>query len=170
MDTSASYFNKPKSSKFAPKVDEGFLLGYGSNEHAYRVFNKATNKVEIIVDVMFDESNVSQVEEDDSNIVSNEEPPCEAIKQFTIGDIRPQEVHATEEKTPLVTADPQQPVTADAAVLRSPTEVSHHQAKVSTLNRELRWTVQSVTIVYNQDLSKKMKNQQNTKILPNTQN
>jgi transposase InsO family protein len=31
---------KPKTSKFAPKVDEGFLLGYGSNEHAYRVFNK----------------------------------------------------------------------------------------------------------------------------------
>jgi hypothetical protein len=25
--------------KFAPKVDEGFLLGYGPNEHAYRVFN-----------------------------------------------------------------------------------------------------------------------------------
>jgi transposase InsO family protein len=29
---------KPQSSKFAPKVDERFLLGYGPNEHAYRVF------------------------------------------------------------------------------------------------------------------------------------
>jgi transposase InsO family protein len=30
---------RPRTSKFAPKVDEGFLLGYGPNEHAYRVFN-----------------------------------------------------------------------------------------------------------------------------------
>jgi hypothetical protein len=28
---------KPKASKFASKVDEGFLLGYGINDHAYRV-------------------------------------------------------------------------------------------------------------------------------------
>jgi hypothetical protein len=52
---------KPKTSKFAPKVDEGFLLGYGSNEHAYRVFNKTSRRVEITVDVTFDESNGSQV-------------------------------------------------------------------------------------------------------------
>jgi hypothetical protein len=38
---------KTKSSKFAPKVDEGFLFGYGTNEHAYRVFNKTTNCVEV---------------------------------------------------------------------------------------------------------------------------
>jgi transposase InsO family protein len=31
---------RPKTSKFAPKVDEGFLLGYGSNEHAYCVSTK----------------------------------------------------------------------------------------------------------------------------------
>ena len=51
-------FNKkPKTSKFAPKVDEGFLLSYGSNEHAYRVFNKTSRRVEIAVDVTIDESN-----------------------------------------------------------------------------------------------------------------
>ena len=50
---------KPKTSKFAPKVDEGFLLGYGSNEHAYHVFNKTSRRVEIVVDVTFDESNGS---------------------------------------------------------------------------------------------------------------
>jgi hypothetical protein len=27
---------RPCTSKFAPKVDEGFLLGCGPNEHAYR--------------------------------------------------------------------------------------------------------------------------------------
>ena len=54
---------KPKTSKFAPKVDEGFFLSYGSNEHAYRVFNKTSRRVEIVVNVTFDESNGSQVEQ-----------------------------------------------------------------------------------------------------------
>jgi hypothetical protein len=51
---------KPKASKFASKVDEGFLLGYGTNEHAYRVFNKTIGHVETTVDVKFDEYNGSQ--------------------------------------------------------------------------------------------------------------
>jgi transposase InsO family protein len=50
---------KSKTSKFAPKVDKGFLLGYGLNKHAYRVFNKTSERVEIAVDVTFDESNGS---------------------------------------------------------------------------------------------------------------
>jgi transposase InsO family protein len=44
---------KTKSSNFAPKVDEGFLLGYGTSEHANRVFNKTTGSVEVTVDVIF---------------------------------------------------------------------------------------------------------------------
>jgi transposase InsO family protein len=54
---------KPKASKFASKVDEGFLLGYGTNEYAYRVFNKTIGCVETTVDVKFDESNGSQREQ-----------------------------------------------------------------------------------------------------------
>jgi hypothetical protein len=50
---------KPKTSIFTPKFDEGFLLGYGSNEHAYRIFNKTSRRVEIAVDMTFDESNGS---------------------------------------------------------------------------------------------------------------
>jgi hypothetical protein len=68
---------KPKTSKFAPKVDEGFLLGYGSNEHAYRVFNKTSGRVEIAVDVTFDETNGSQVEQVDLSVVGKEDSPCE---------------------------------------------------------------------------------------------
>jgi transposase InsO family protein len=86
---------KPRSSKFAPKIDEGFLLGYGPNEHAYRVFNYSTRRIEITVDVMLDESNGSQVERVDLDVVGKEELPCEAIKQLAIGDVRP--VEATEE-------------------------------------------------------------------------
>jgi hypothetical protein len=95
---------KARTSKFAPKVDEGILLGYGSNEHAYRVFKKTLGRVEVTIDVTFDESNGSQVEKVDSSVVGKEDPPCEAIKQLAIGDIRPQEVQATDEEDPQAVA------------------------------------------------------------------
>jgi hypothetical protein len=63
---------RPKTSRFAPKVEEGILLGYESNEHAYRVFNKTLSRVEVTVDVTFDESNSSQVEQVDSSVVGKE--------------------------------------------------------------------------------------------------
>jgi hypothetical protein len=83
---------KTKSSKFASKVDEGFLLGYGTNEHAYRVFSKTTGCVEVTVDVTFDESNGSQVEQVDKNIVDEEEPPSLSIIRMGLGEVRPREV------------------------------------------------------------------------------
>jgi hypothetical protein len=97
---------KSKTSKFAPKVDESFLLGYGSKKHVYCVFNKTSGRVEIAVDVTFDESNGSQVEQVDSHVVGKEDPPCEEIKQLTIGDIRPQEDEATEGEVSQVVAAP----------------------------------------------------------------
>jgi hypothetical protein len=89
---------RPKTSKFAPKVNEGFLLGYGSNEHAYRVFNKTSGRVEIAVDVTFDESNGSQVEQIDASVVGKDDLPQEAIKQMATGNVRPIEDQATEEE------------------------------------------------------------------------
>ncbi|WVZ52304.1 hypothetical protein U9M48_003377, partial [Paspalum notatum var. saurae] len=81
---------KTKSSKFAPKVDEGFLLGYASNAHGYRVVNKNSGLVEIAVDVTFDETNGLQGYLD-KNVAGNEEPPCAAIKKLAIGEVKPQE-------------------------------------------------------------------------------
>jgi hypothetical protein len=81
---------KAKSSKFAPKVDEGFLLGYASNAHGYRVFNNSIGLVEIAVDVTFDETNGSQGHIS-SDVAGNERPPCEAIKKLAIGEVRPLE-------------------------------------------------------------------------------
>jgi hypothetical protein len=98
-----------KTSKFAPKVDEGFLLGYGSNEHVYRVFNKTLGRVEIAVDVTFNESNGSQVEQIDASVVGKEDLPREAIKQMATGDIRPIEEQATEEDSQAIAA----PISAD---------------------------------------------------------
>jgi hypothetical protein len=56
--------------------------------------------------VTFDESNGSQVEQVDSHVVGKEDPPCEEIKQLTIGDIRPQEDEATEGEVSQVVAAP----------------------------------------------------------------
>jgi hypothetical protein len=81
---------KVKSSKFAPKVDEGFLLGYASNAHGYRVFNNSTGLVEIVADVTFDESNGSQGQIS-SDVAGNEKSPCETIKKLAIGEVRPRE-------------------------------------------------------------------------------
>ena len=53
---------RSKSSKFALKTCEGFLLGYDSNSRAYRVFNVTTGCVETTCDAVFDETNGSQKE------------------------------------------------------------------------------------------------------------
>jgi hypothetical protein len=81
---------KPKNSKFAPKVDEGFFLGYASNAHGYRVFNKTSGCVEVACDVIFDESNGSQEEQVD-DVAGMEESPSKAIKKLATGEIKPQE-------------------------------------------------------------------------------
>jgi hypothetical protein len=83
---------KPKASKFASKVYEGFLLGYGTNEHAYRVFNKTTGCVETTVDVKFDESNGSQREQVSENLIDGEEPPSVSIFRMGTGEVIPREV------------------------------------------------------------------------------
>jgi hypothetical protein len=81
---------KSKNSKFEPKVDECFLLGYASNAHGYRVFNKTCSCVEVACDVTFDESNGSQGEQVDG-VVGMEESPSKTIKKLATGEIKPQE-------------------------------------------------------------------------------
>jgi hypothetical protein len=80
-----------RNSKFALKVVEGFLLGYDSNIWAYRVFNKSTGSVEVSCDIVFDETNGSQVEQVDLDELDDEEAPCIALRNMSIGDVCPQE-------------------------------------------------------------------------------
>jgi hypothetical protein len=80
-----------RKSKFAPKAAEGFLLGYDSNTRAYRVFNKSTGSVEVSCDIVFDESNGSQVEQVDLDELDDEEAPCVALRNMSIGDVCPKE-------------------------------------------------------------------------------
>jgi transposase InsO family protein len=87
---------KPKNSKFAPKVDEGFLFGYASNAHGYRVFNKISGCVRVACDVTFDEFNGSQGEQV-VDVVGMEESPSKAIKKLATGEIKPQEQEAQDD-------------------------------------------------------------------------
>jgi hypothetical protein len=87
------FFERSKSSKFAPKIYEGFMLGYDSNSRAYRVFNKDSSCVETIYDAVFDETNDSQVEQYDLDNVDDEETPCDALRNIVVGDVRPQEAN-----------------------------------------------------------------------------
>jgi transposase InsO family protein len=80
-----------RSSKFAPKAVEGFLLGYDSNTRAYRVFNKSTGLVEVSCDVVFDEINGSQLEQVDLDELDDEEAPCVALRNMSIGNVCPKE-------------------------------------------------------------------------------
>jgi hypothetical protein len=82
---------KGRHSQFAPKVVEGFLLGYDSNTKAYRVFNKSSGLVEVSSDVVFDETNGSPREQVDLDDVDEDEVPTAAIRTMSIGDVRPQE-------------------------------------------------------------------------------
>jgi hypothetical protein len=78
---------RSKSSKFAPKVYEGFLHGYDSNSRAYRIFNKDSGYVKTTCDTVFDETNGSQVEQYDLDVIDDEEAPCDALQRMAIGDV-----------------------------------------------------------------------------------
>jgi hypothetical protein len=80
-----------RKSKFAPKAVECFLLGYDSNTRAYRVFNKSTGLVEVSCDIVFDETNGSQVDQVDLDELDDEEAPCVALRNMSIGDVCPKE-------------------------------------------------------------------------------
>jgi transposase InsO family protein len=80
-----------RKSKFAPKAVEGFSLGYDSNTRAYRVFNKSTGLVEVSYEIVFDETNGSQVEQVDLDELDDEEAPCVALRNMSIGDVYPKE-------------------------------------------------------------------------------
>jgi hypothetical protein len=80
-----------RKSKFAPKTVEGFLLGYDSNTRAYRVFNKSSGLVKVSCDVVFDETNGSQVEQVDLDEIGDEDAPCVVLRNMSIGDVCPKE-------------------------------------------------------------------------------
>jgi hypothetical protein len=75
-------------SKFESKTNEGIFVGYASNSHAYRVYNKSSGLVEESSNVEFDEHNGSHVGQSDLNDVGDEIPP-EAIRRMGVGFFLP---------------------------------------------------------------------------------
>nr|ABA97697.1 retrotransposon protein, putative, unclassified [Oryza sativa Japonica Group] len=119
---------RPRSSKFSTKVDEGFLLGYKSNAHAYRVFNKTSGIVEVTRDVTFDESNGSQGEQVVVHVVGVVDP-SQTIGTKAIGDIRLVETQDDQE-------DRDQPPSSTS---NSPTSAVSAKPEVSSsIDRNLR--------------------------------
>jgi hypothetical protein len=113
-EVSAIFYKRGQTSKFALKTYEGFLLGYDSNSHAYRVFNVTTGCVETMCDAVFDETNGSQKEQVDLNLVDDEKAPCDALQRMIIGDVIPQDSsNQPQEKSPNDTTPPTQGLDQD---------------------------------------------------------
>jgi hypothetical protein len=55
------------------------------------VFNKSTRLVEVSCDIVFDETNGSQVEQVDLDELDDEEAPCVALRNMSIGDVCPKD-------------------------------------------------------------------------------
>jgi hypothetical protein len=55
------------------------------------VFNKSSGLVEVSCDIVFDETNGSQVEQVDLDELGDEEAPCVALRNMSIGDVCPKE-------------------------------------------------------------------------------
>ena len=77
-------------SKFESKTNEGIFIGYASNSHMYRVYNKFSGLVEESSNVEFDEHNGSQVGQSDLIDVGDEIPP-QAIIRMGVGQMLPVE-------------------------------------------------------------------------------
>jgi hypothetical protein len=82
---------KGRHSKCAPKVVEGFLLGYDLNTKAYRAFNKSSGLVEVTSDIVFDETNGPPREQVDLHDIDENEVPTVTMRTMAIDDVRPQE-------------------------------------------------------------------------------
>ena len=55
------------------------------------VFNKSTGLVDVSCDIVFDETNGSQVEQVDLDELDDEEAPCVVLRNMSIGDVCPKE-------------------------------------------------------------------------------
>jgi hypothetical protein len=100
------FSEKGRNSKFAPKAIEGFLIDYDSNIRAYRVFNKYIGCVKVSCDVVFDDTNDSQVEQVDLDQLADEEDMCITLKNMSIGDVCPQVPNQEQEQLSSIQAQP----------------------------------------------------------------
>jgi hypothetical protein len=81
-----------------------------THTRAYRVFNKSTGLVEVSCDIVFDETNGSQVEQVDLDELDDEEALCVVLRNMSIGDVCPKEseetIHAQDQPSSSMQASP----------------------------------------------------------------
>jgi hypothetical protein len=83
-------------SKFDKKCDEGFLLGYSITSKAYRVWNLASDTLEEVHDVEFDETKGSHDENENLKDVRGTQL-SNAMKNMDVGELRPRQVNDEED-------------------------------------------------------------------------
>src|SRR4051812_15001083 len=90
---------KDRLAKFQSKTIEGIFVGYASNSHAYRVYNKSNGCVVETCDVVFDEFNGSHGEQVDLSD-AGEEDSSQDILTMGVSALIPmeQEPHDDEEE------------------------------------------------------------------------
>jgi hypothetical protein len=86
--------------KFDPKALEGIFVGYGSESHTYRVFNKSTGRVEESYSVVFKEHDGSQGGRDVTYDV-DDQIHQDAIRRIGMGFILPIEGHLVADREEL---------------------------------------------------------------------
>lgn len=118
---------KDRLGKFQSKTIDGIVVGYGSNSHAYRVYNKSTRCVVETCDVVFDEFNGSHGEQVDLSDVGDEDP-SQDILSMGVGALLPMEQvpHQDEEEdtSPIHVqattslSPPQDPIAQDVPIIQ----------------------------------------------------
>jgi hypothetical protein len=74
-------------SNFDTKALEGIFVGYSSNSHSYRIYNKTTSQVIETYDVRLDEDNGSYVGQSGVHHLGDKIPP-QAIRRMGVGFFR----------------------------------------------------------------------------------
>jgi hypothetical protein len=97
-------------SKFDTKAQEGIFVGYATDSHAYRVFNKSNGRVVETCDVTFDEDDIS-LKGRSASCEKGDTIPPKAIERMSVGFYRPQELPplSTEEGPSSTQVEPSTP-------------------------------------------------------------
>jgi hypothetical protein len=91
VNTTCYAINRLYLHRILKKTSYELLTGKKPNVSYFRVFNKSSGLVEVSCDIVFDETNGSQVEQVDLNELDDEEAPCVALRNMSIGDVCPKE-------------------------------------------------------------------------------
>jgi hypothetical protein len=91
INTACYSINRLYLHRILKKTSYELLTGKKPNVSYFRVFNKSTGLVEVSCDIVFDETNGSQVEQVDLDELDDGEALCVALRNMSIGDVYPKE-------------------------------------------------------------------------------